>query len=149
MDARVLRIESSVSKAIRHQLSFPEHDTTSEIGDGLARLLGWNWEMRGLKPPRTFEGLARSVIKPVSADEISVVGLMVTLATEEAEWFSAEIRLLPDQAEVDSYVLRHGVKGVEPAPYEAIDRIWSQGVIESALAWNWVHEFERADAVRS
>jgi hypothetical protein len=149
MDARVLRIESSVAKAIRHQLDFPENDAMSEVGDGLARLLGWNWEARGLIPARTFDGLGRSVIKALSPDELSVVGLMITLATQEVEWFSAEIRLAAGQAEIDSYVLRHGVRGVAPAPYEAMDRLWSRGGIESALAWNWAHEFERADAVRS
>ena len=149
MDPRAIRIETSLAKAVRRYLEYPSEEAVSNISDALARLLGWNWETRGLVPPRTFEGLHRAEIRILSPDELSVVGLMAPFAADEVEWFSAEVRLAPDHEGVDSYVLRHGVKGVPPAPTEAMDRLWSQGVLESALAWNWAHEFERVDAVRS
>jgi hypothetical protein len=149
MDSRILRIESSVAKAVRRYLDYPDDGGIPDIGDALARLLGWNWEARGLEPPKTFDGLERSVIKILSPHDVSIVGLVSTLSTQEVEWFRAEIRLAPDHDVVDSYALRFGVKGLPAAPYEAVDQLWSQGVLESAPAWHWVHEFERADAIRS
>ena len=149
MDPKILRIETAVAKAVARYLEYPDEDAAPDIGDALARLLGWNWETRGLLPPMTFEALDRLIIKAIPPGEVSVVGLMAPLVTQVVEWFSAEVRLAPGHEAVDAYVLRYGVKGVPPAPIEAMDRLWSQGVIESAPAWNWVHEFERADAVRS
>ena len=149
MDPRIVRIELTVAKAVRRYLDYPDDDAIPDLSDALARLLGWNWEARGLEPPKTFDGLERSVIKVLSPNEVSIVGLVSTLASQEVEWFSAEIRLAPGHEEVDSYALRFGVKGLPAAPYEAVDQLWSQGVLESASAWHWVHEFERADAIRS
>ena len=82
MDARVLRIESSVAKAVRRYLEYADEDAIPDLSEALARLLGWNWEMRGLVPPRTFEGLHRAEIKIPSPDELSVVGLMAPFAAD-------------------------------------------------------------------
>lgn len=146
MKERFARVEEMVAKGVRRYLDYPGEPALEDVSTGLERLLGLHWKHKALTPEKVFDGLARSVLTPKGSVELAVLGLMVTLETQEVEWFSADLILVPEQEELRSYTLKHGVMGVAPVPFEAMDQLWLQGTIDSAPSWKWAHVFTKDDA---